>query len=476
MLDSPAVLRVGRRGAPAWLLVAALGACSSEVVTTEPSPPPSAPGVKPTARPERVRIIQVTPADGALHVAPLAKVVLLLNGQADPTSISASTVELYGPGSSGEPLAATVSYDAIARTITLTPKAPLGNRACVNLAPHRDGVHRITTQSLRAWNGVPIDDVTTSFTTVYNPWTSEMAYVGGSVLQSATYGWYHTSTQLPDGRTERLIHWGWGPDGVPHTPDDRLLDHDDYSYAGATTRYVHYIDAGPDKVWLTKDDVIGTYDEQSGSDGHYHEVLYKGPGPNGVWFDQDDETFIINDYLLEANGVRPTELRFLGAGADGVPFTADDVIWTYRRYAWSDGTARVFEYHDPGADKAWHTADDVVDQVRDLTLDSLGDVASWANKTAGPDGQWLTPDDTIALLYRCGPSSAGVDLGSQFDGPGPDGVWFTEDDHRRLYFRYTHAPSGALTDQSIYDAPGPDGQWLSGDDHLGDAFDYDASR
>ncbi len=476
MLDS--VQPPTRRGwcaPPKWFLLAALAACSAEVVTTEPTPPPGAAGARPSARPERVRIIQVTPADGALHVAPLANIVLLLNGQADPASVSASTVKLYGPGSSGEPLAATVSYSPTARTITLTPKAPLGNSSCARPTPNRGGVHRIATQSLRAWNGAPIDDVTTSFTTVYNPWISETTYVGGVVLTSPNYGWYNTSTQLPDGRIERITHWGWGLDGAPHTADDRILDHDDYSYAGAVTRYVHYIDTGPDKIWLTNDDVIGTYYERSSSDGHYHEVGFKGPGPNGVWLDQDDQCFIINDWLLEPNGVRPTELGFFGAGADGVPFTADDVLWTDRRYVWSDTTAHVLEYHDPGADKAWHTADDVLNQVWDVTLDSSGNVASWATKASGPDGKWLTPDDTTTLVYRCTPS-ANVDMGTQFDGPGPDGAWFTADDHLRLYSRYQYAPSGALAGVSVYDAPGPDGQWLSGDDHLGDVFDYDASR
>ncbi len=458
-------------------MLAALCACSAEVVTTEPAPPPGVAGARPSARPERVRIIQVTPADGALHVAPLTTVVLLLNGEADPASVNATSVTLSGPGSNGAPLPATVSYDPVARTITLAPKAPLGASGCLSPLPPRDGMYRVATQALRAWNGAPIDDVTTRFTTVYDTLTSQTPHVGGVVLPSPVGGWYDTATELADGRLARVVHWSWGIDAVPHNADDHPVFHDDYSYAGATTRIVRYGKPGPDGMWLTADDAVESYLDRSSVAGHFRQVGYVAPGPNGVWFDQDDTTFDVNDWLLEADGRRPAEAHYSAAGPDGVPFTADDVLRGYDRYAWSGDTATILESFDPGPDATWHTADDVVYQAWDLTLGSLGEIASRAAMLPGPDGQLLTADDTICGVNRCWRDGAGLpDVLGVFEGAGPDGVWFTADDLRRLYVRFEKAPSGALTSASIYDAPGPDGLWLSGDDHLGEALDYDASR
>ncbi len=461
----------------ACVLLAALCACSAEVVTTEPAPLPGVAGARPPARPERVRIIQVTPADGALHVAPLTKIVLLLNGEADPASVNAGTVTLHGPGSSGEPLAATVSYDPTARTITLAPRSPLGTSACLSPLPARDSNYRIATQALRAWNGVPIDDVTTRFTTVYNTLTSGTPYVGGDVLPTPVIGWYDTTTELPDGRLARLVHWSWGLDGVPHTADDHPVIHNDFSYSEDTTRLVSYTAPGADGIWLTADDVVQTYVDRISVAGHYRQVGYSAPGPNGVWFDDDDVILAVDDWLLEADGRRPQELRYLDPGPDGKPFTADDVLQGYERYAWGAAGAKLLEYADPGPDASWRTADDVVDQTWDVTLDSFGEIASWATNLPGPDGKWLTADDAIHALNRCSRDGAGLaDVLGVFDGAGPDGVWFTPDDKRRAYARFAHAPTGALTSQGVYDAPGPDGQWLSADDHLGEALDYDASR
>jgi hypothetical protein len=67
-------------------------------------------------------VASIAPAAAAVNVAGNTTVQATMSGDMDPTSLTASTFTLSGPGG---PVAATVAYDAGSRTATLTPSVPL---------------------------------------------------------------------------------------------------------------------------------------------------------------------------------------------------------------------------------------------------------------------------------------------------------------------------------------------------------------
>jgi PKD repeat protein len=76
----------------------------------------------------------VSPANGATGVAVGGSVQVTFSEALDPTTVSASTVQLLGP--SGAAVAATVSYNATTFTATLTPSAALGYSTAYTVLVH----------------------------------------------------------------------------------------------------------------------------------------------------------------------------------------------------------------------------------------------------------------------------------------------------------------------------------------------------
>src|SRR5579883_1928520 len=240
-----------QRAQVAWassaVLAATFVACGGSTERTSPivlgtaldaAAPQLDAGPPPAKQP--VRIIKVTPEDAALHVAPTTKVTLLLSGQADPASVTASSVMLYAPYATA-PLPATVTYDASTTTITLTPAVPLGMRDCMPLEPvHSDDVYRVATSALRAADGTPIDDVTTRFTILHHAFTGSTMYTGGSLLSPTSDATYMSTTLDAEGRMTRVVTWSSGPDRVPHTADDVVERHQDWTYSATGVLGVDY--------------------------------------------------------------------------------------------------------------------------------------------------------------------------------------------------------------------------------------------
>jgi hypothetical protein len=78
-----------------------------------------------TVAPSPPVVSSVSPANGTTDVAPGTTASVTFSTAMDASTITASTVRLTGPGGASVP--ASVSYDAPARTATLTPTGPLSN-------------------------------------------------------------------------------------------------------------------------------------------------------------------------------------------------------------------------------------------------------------------------------------------------------------------------------------------------------------
>lgn len=457
-----------------------IAACGGSAGDSPPSVSPDAgttftDGGAADATPERVRIIKVTPADAEKHVAPLAKIVLLLNGRVDPSSVSTTSVRLFAPNAS-QPVPASVTWDPNALTITLVPQSPLGERSCGPMtAPYLDNEYRVVTSSLRAFDGVPIDDVATKFTTLRHAVVADTSFKGGSLVPS--YPAAVRNTLDSEGRIQRSIQYDAGPNGIAGDSDDVVSRHDDFSYGADGMRVVSYTAPGADGTWLTADDAVGYYWALPPAPTDRWRQVFYGAGADGKWLTPDDVVTSAEEWTLAPDGSRLLDARGYTPGADGVPFTSDDVT-TFRRTAtWNATTGQLVEYSSAGPDGVWMTADDVVNHVWSYTLDGRGRLATVLLMSKGPDGVWLTPDDAPTFATQCTSRSDGVDTGQdQFDAPGPDGRWLTSDDHRRLYIVYASEPSGATSGFTAFDAVGADGQWRTPDDHVGERITFDTSN
>lgn len=95
------------------------------------------------------------------------------------------------------------------------------------------------------------------------------------------------------------------------------------------------------------------------------------------------------------------EVDYSGPGADGVWFTADDVVsnvFVYEYDLYWNMIKEVY-YSAPGPDGNWFTADDVVSYLFKVDLDSTGNPAYGYSYLTGPDGKLGTADDVKETSY-----------------------------------------------------------------------------
>jgi hypothetical protein len=166
------------------------------------------------------------------------------------------------------------------------------------------------------------------------------------------------------------------------------------------------------------------------------------------------------DVTWDANATDPL-------GSDGLPFTADDVVTSYRIFSIREpGLAQQWTtYVGAGSDGAWFTDDDTPSGY-DLVLTNTDPDGDWATRHltfigAGADGTWLTVDDELLEYTETGrPNSAGDTAEVRVVGPGPDAAWLTHDDER-------YALGTLYNDQRNRQiAIGPDGILGTADDVL----------
>lgn len=462
----------GRRGArsrsaflPATLIALLLQACSGG--GDDPKEP-------------AVVLTSSSPSNGALGVTRTSQVTLTFSGALDPASVSASTVSLrcvdpysagrYSEAPRSSPLpavvAASVSYDAASRTITVAPRLPLSiKHNCVAATPGvRDTLGRAVVSSV-------------SFRTVANPVTRQLIYSSGKL-------------------------WAWSSH-----------EHDT---AGNVVRIVSHGNPGPDGEWLTADDptsigLTNAYDDAGNWTGGFGS---RAPGPDLVWFTSDDVSSSMSSVVLDDHGRVKRQVEYVDRGPDGLPFTGDEVVSWWKdvvRSAEGDVVAdRV--YDAPGPDGQWITADDPVSYYSGFTYDAPGGRLLHFTRVSdpGPDGAWLTADDVPDSFHSYGYDAAGRHVTTVIGGPGPDGVWLTGDDFvtgcdrvwydsRNLPARFArywpgadktcstsddeylahrdlvHADNGSLLAEDSYFGAGPDGLPFTDDDVPTAKTSFDAS-
>jgi hypothetical protein len=401
-----------------------------------------------------VRLVEIIPADGALHVAPLTTVKLRYSGSLDASSVTNASVRLLRPNATIA-MHADVTYDDATYTITLTPKTVL---AIADL-------HRIAASGLRAADETPLPDVASSFTTVYD------TTVDTGVTTSGYLSWSCLRDAL--GRSSRCT-------GV-YTGTNKINSYTTFAYKTptgiGTLRNVFHNDAGPDGVWYTADDGIYQYvDHDTSVFGRTRIVGYSSPGPDMIWQTADDPPWF-GESDLNAEGLESSFVQYSSPGPDRMPFTADDVIQGRSTTTWTATSARNVSYGDPGPDKIWNTSDDLVSHVTDFLRDAVGRVTATLVRDPGPDGKWLTPDDPIHWLNTNVYDAKGLLLEErEYATPGPDGVWFTADDGVYLYAASTYDVAGAMVSRSGYNSAGPDGIWFTEDDVAWELEHHDPTK
>lgn len=409
-----------------------------------------------------VTLVETTPTAGALHVAPLTTVKLRYSGQLDASSVNEANVLLFAPNAT-EPRPATVAYDDATHTITLTPTAPLETNT----------VYRVATNSLTDARGEPLADVAASFTTLYDTIIEAVGYDStGSQIVSLV-----TIPQDADGRIARRTTMAKGPDGAFKTADDVPSSFIAWSYPTGGPRTVSYKGAGADGEWFTGDDVISTYTAYDrAAIGRERTVTYSSPGPNTIWLDDDDVPTSLLERIYDERGASSLQTSFSGPGADGLPFTGDDVISRRVVATTTPKGSRRITYSGAGPDGIWGNSDDVVAGYDDNELDPSGRTLVIWVMAAGPDATWLTADDTVSLAYEYGYDAKGLYVSARTStGPGPDGEWLTGDDVVTSYSEIVNDANGAPTVMKGF-GPGADGKYGTADDPVISLNRYDSTK
>lgn len=88
---------------------------------------------------------------------------------------------------------------------------------------------------------------------------------------------------------------------------------------------------------------------------------YKNPTTRHTYYNGGSISYYYS-YTYDASGNQTRYVVYIGAGADGVWFTGDDVVSIYNSYTYDANNNRIDNtyYNNPGADSTWFTGDDVV--------------------------------------------------------------------------------------------------------------------
>jgi hypothetical protein len=326
---------------------------------------------------------------------------------------------------------------------------------------------------------------------------------------------------------------GAGADGVLYTSDDVDFYLDarvgDVRYDEEPLRTASISDMGPDGVPFTGDDVVDeltsiVLSPMGFNEGYY---TYEDSGPDGLWYTDDDTISEGNVYVntVDGSGALTCTQRFQ-LGDDGVPGTADDVLYRIEEFAHEADTRfgasvrRVSRYvaDDTGADgvpctdddggrrfrsSAWYDAQGRVTAQQGgvgnytvTTWDDDGRLVRQENWGVGPNGVADGPsntnpgsdDDPRAVrgyVYQV--------RGYTPDGPyfytynvtdaGADGAYYTADDLIEPFILYTYDAMGREANRNtigpagtLAEMQGPDGMLGTPDDRisLGRVTEYTA--
>lgn len=289
--------------------------------------------------------------------------------------------------------------------------------------------------------------------------------------------------------------------------------------------------AGADGLYFTGDDKVAHYKTtqlevaDGGQTERGAEFEYFNPGPDGTWFTSDDgseatvnvQAFPSNQAPIstapvfrysslvqhrsawyedrrDANGLLLSSTGFVAVGADGVKFTADDVVDRYMMR--SDDNQRIWFYASSGPDGAWRTDDDGKSELYGKVTIGAAALASYRIDwySFGSDGLIDSSDDVL-----CGSETVDnlADGGRQFDLSDTDKCGYVNTDgdsamrvqevfdssgnvvktvHRdprvtsaafgeiTSYVSYAYA--GALVETKFFGKPGADGEWFTNDDEM----------
>jgi len=433
------------------ILVIALVAC------TEPSRPPPDPTPTPTIEtgtdtgtPTTPSLdYTVRPAPGTIDEGPLVEVVFTYEVPLDPGSGAASIED-----DAGRMVPHTIAVQG--STVSLDPDLalPLGQTFTVEVT------------GLLTADGTALPAASTSFT------VHPELQVAETETPSTLTRWTFDDQGR---RTRRIVFNDEGDDGVFGTPDDGLSFYDDHAYdaQGRESGRVRYRSPGKDGTWLNGDDPpdqrwVWTYE------GDVATEAYITAGPDMTLDTADDVTqswFRIED--------RPGERRTLssrGAGSDGVLFTGDDLVLSYRKLELTPAgeVSRDVTYASPGPDLEPFTSDDVISFVEETAYDPEGRrIELVVYVGPGDDAAWDTDDDDIDVYVVDERDLDGrLTRSTTFFGPGPNLMWFDDDDAIAFHDVPTRDADGVRERLVSYGQPGDDGAWFTGDDVVDEYMDY----
>lgn len=494
-----------------YLAVATLAACSA----VEDNRMPDAPVADTTAP----TIMKATPANMAKRVSVIEPIVVQLDEDLDPATVMATSVDLsyeeplseifrldpqiYGPTGPGmapkHPVPATVTYDAVARTIRIVPKAPLPYSRRFTLAftgikdtagnELSDGLHFTSAVNARMVEhdfdtnaqptlaietGIDANGFTNTYIGFNGPGTDTQWFTPDDTAYDA---WKITVT--PEGRLSLELYLQAGLDTILNTPDD-------VAYQGIITNYdamnhllERYITGvngqGTDMVYGTNDDLIQIlYTYTYANNQPTRQIVFSSAGVDTIWRNGDDNCAVFFDHTYDMAGHRTREVE-KNCGSDMFAATADDAFISYSEHQYDANHAltRTAIRSGPGLNTTWLDDDDAYSSIEKLTNDANGLNTLYIHYTGpGVDTVWGTPDDVATTLTKTLYDTNKQPIEVTSYGPGLDTKLGTADDVVAGYTRTTYDALGNRIVSRTYDL-GPDAVAYTGDDRLLSMLTYD---
>ncbi len=298
-----------------------------------------------------------------------------------------------------------------------------------------------------------------------------------------------------------------GSDGTWYSHDDPIARRETYVREGwKLLSSTHFAGPGTDGVWDTADDVAD-YARTHDYDAHDLEVrrvLSYDAGPDGTFLTADDVPDNVLIYNRGAvNGEILERLYYVGPGADGAWFTSDDelqdrhtysygssgeltrrvhyrggvvVAYLHYEYAPNGELLRLDDFRDPGDDGNWYTADDVPTTRTYYKYSGYLLRSAQASTGRGPDGNWGTADDDGRLTTYVYDDDGIRQRSVLYRDPGADGIWRTSDDTVQNYVDQPSDSKGNRLRLTVFTAPGADGTWFTADDDISTERLYEVDR
>lgn len=198
-----------------------------------------------------------------------------------------------------------------------------------------------------------------------------------------------------------VLFFSPGTDFAWRTADDRCYDYTEFEYDAAGKKLRDVLKScGPDQLPKTADDTILQYkgylfDEK----GLVTDITtYYDRGADNVFFTPDDKAYIRFAYARSPAGIPVMRTRYGAAGLDGLWNTADDDETQYEKYTLDErGLVTVEDvYEGVGGDGMWGTPDDVNTSYTTTSYDANGNRLQQTRYAAGADGMIHTADDSMA--------------------------------------------------------------------------------